>query len=203
MTGKIILINGTSSSGKTTLARELQRIWPSPLLYLGIDMVIGMLPFAYTGEGGCATQGFAMRIGADERGPTAHLEIGPAGQKLNRHLAELASRLAGDGFDLVIDHVILDDPTLGELVEELPADRTWFIGVHCEGAVADAREQARDDRFAGTARTQRPLVHAGNRFYDLEIDTSAVEAASLAVKIADLVNGAGSPSSFRHLRRVM
>ena len=39
---QLILINGTSSTGKTTLARALQAIWPTPMIYLGLDSWITM-----------------------------------------------------------------------------------------------------------------------------------------------------------------
>jgi len=47
-TGHIIVLNGTSSSGKTTLVRAMQSAWPRPLLHIGLDHFINMLPFAYT-----------------------------------------------------------------------------------------------------------------------------------------------------------
>jgi chloramphenicol 3-O phosphotransferase len=40
----IVLLNGTSSSGKTTLAKALQRAMPTPYLHLGIDTVVFALP---------------------------------------------------------------------------------------------------------------------------------------------------------------
>ena len=35
----IVILNGPSSSGKTTLSRALQRIWPKPLYYFSYDSV--------------------------------------------------------------------------------------------------------------------------------------------------------------------
>jgi chloramphenicol 3-O-phosphotransferase len=40
----IILPNGTSSAGKTTLAKALQRRLPDPLLAVAIDTVVFALP---------------------------------------------------------------------------------------------------------------------------------------------------------------
>lgn len=57
------MLNGTSSAGKTTLAKALQRRLPDPLLAVGIDTVVYALPgrwlvppgwhevFRYDGEG--------------------------------------------------------------------------------------------------------------------------------------------------------
>ena len=56
----IVFLNGASSSGKTSLARALQANWSEPLLYWSLDMVIAQLPFAYTGKGAHAQEGFEV-----------------------------------------------------------------------------------------------------------------------------------------------
>jgi chloramphenicol 3-O phosphotransferase len=43
-TAEIIVLSGTSASGKTTLARELQRRAETPLQYMPLDSFIDMLP---------------------------------------------------------------------------------------------------------------------------------------------------------------
>jgi chloramphenicol 3-O-phosphotransferase len=40
MPGDLIVLNGPSSSGKSSLVRELQQLWPHPLFATGIDAVI-------------------------------------------------------------------------------------------------------------------------------------------------------------------
>jgi len=41
---KIIFLNGPSSSGKSSVAKELQKILPEPYMHIGIDAVISMMP---------------------------------------------------------------------------------------------------------------------------------------------------------------
>ncbi|MBQ4193798.1 MAG: hypothetical protein II650_06035, partial [Clostridia bacterium] len=44
----ILILNGPSSSGKTTLSRNLQKLWPRPLYYLSYDAVDAhMAPFRH------------------------------------------------------------------------------------------------------------------------------------------------------------
>jgi chloramphenicol 3-O-phosphotransferase len=45
--GTIILINGTSSSGKTSIVHALQELLAEPYLEAGIDKFIFMLPERY------------------------------------------------------------------------------------------------------------------------------------------------------------
>lgn len=49
--GRIILLNGASSSGKSSLARALQAAMPEPFLHVSSDQLVGMLP-QRTGDGG-------------------------------------------------------------------------------------------------------------------------------------------------------
>lgn len=45
--GVIIILNGTSSSGKSSILAHLQRMLEGPFLNAGIDKFIFMLPSAY------------------------------------------------------------------------------------------------------------------------------------------------------------
>jgi len=47
MPGTIILLNGTSSSGKTSIVKALQDSLEEPYLVMGIDRFIWMLPKRY------------------------------------------------------------------------------------------------------------------------------------------------------------
>lgn len=46
----LILLNGTSSAGKTTLAKALQDALPTPYLLVGIDTVVFALPGRYVND---------------------------------------------------------------------------------------------------------------------------------------------------------
>ncbi len=45
--GKVILINGASSSGKTSILHSLQDLLDEPFLEVGIDKFIWMMPGRY------------------------------------------------------------------------------------------------------------------------------------------------------------
>jgi len=47
VTGTTVVLNGPSSSGKTTLGLALQRIWPRALLVTGIDSLLAGLPLDF------------------------------------------------------------------------------------------------------------------------------------------------------------
>jgi chloramphenicol 3-O-phosphotransferase len=54
MVGRIVLLNGTSSAGKTTIARRLQRTLEARWLFLEFDLFVEMLtdapPDSATGD---------------------------------------------------------------------------------------------------------------------------------------------------------
>jgi chloramphenicol 3-O phosphotransferase len=58
-----------------------------------------------------------------------------------------------------------------------------WAGVHCDAAIAAARELARGDRIAGMAASQAEMVHQGVT-YDLQVDTTRTEALDCARAIA-------------------
>jgi chloramphenicol 3-O phosphotransferase len=62
--GRVIVLNGGSSAGKTTLARRLQSVLPGPWLLLGIDLFIWTLPPALIND----AAGISVRDGVIVRG---------------------------------------------------------------------------------------------------------------------------------------
>ena len=165
----ILLLNGTSSAGKTSLAKALQRRWPQPLLAVGIDTVVYALPgrwlnppgwyevFRYTGSGD------ALQITA-----------GPLGDRLVAGLHRSVAALAGEGFDVVVDHVLLDAGWVADAASALAAYPLLSVGVRCPLAEVVRREAARGDRTLGQARAQFESVHA-YAGYDVEVDTSLAD----------------------------
>ena len=54
----IIFLNGVSSSGKSTIAKGLQHLSENPLLTIGIDTFLDMMPAQYLYTGPKASEGF-------------------------------------------------------------------------------------------------------------------------------------------------
>jgi chloramphenicol 3-O phosphotransferase len=88
--------------------------------------------------------------------------------------------------------IIVDEVFLGGAVSqqqwkkalsELPV---LWVGVRCDSAVAAGREIARGDRVAGQAASQADAVHQGV-VYDLQVDTTRIEALECARAIAACV----------------
>lgn len=189
----ILLLNGASSSGKTSLARALQLRWPSPLLHLGTDTALQMLPQSYVGMKPSARDGIEFYDDTDDVGPVVRVRSGPVGKRLQDSFARAVRLLAESGHDLVLDLVLFDRNSVSSYVRALNGHPTYLIGVLCDLAVLEARELARGDRFQNLSRAQLNTVHEFREFYDLEVDTTARGPRELAEFIGDFV--AAHPSA--------
>jgi chloramphenicol 3-O phosphotransferase len=188
-TGEIIILNGTSSSGKSSIVKVLQEILDEPFLDAGIDKFIWMLPRRYLNQPlwdevlGLAT------------------EAGPVGHRLMSGMHNTIAALSRAGNNVVADHVLVERPWLEEcarLFSQLPA---LFVGVRCPLDVLVQREAARKDRTLGQARAQFPLVHA-HGVYDLEVDTSLDSAETCALQIKRRLEDSRAPDAFKRLHQL-
>jgi chloramphenicol 3-O phosphotransferase len=170
----VIVLNGGSSSGKTSIARGLQELLPSPWLRLGIDDLIRAMPD--TAPDAVVGLDFA----AD-----GSITVGDEFRRAERSWYEGLAAIARDGTGLVVDEVFLGGAASQErLAAALAGLRVFWVGVRCDASVASEREAARGDRFEGMARAQAEAVHEGV-VYDLEVDTAAATSMECARAIVD------------------
>jgi chloramphenicol 3-O phosphotransferase len=184
----VIVLNGGSSSGKTSIARCLQRLLGPTWLTLGVDDLIRALP------GGNEVDDLirAQRGGGEPVGTEGSIEIGPdgsvtVGDDFRRAEASWYAGVAAIGrcgTGLIVDEVFMGGRSSQErLASALAGLPVVWVGVRCDPEVAAAREHGRPDRVDGMARLQATRVHEGV-IYDLVMDTSAASAADCARTIA-------------------
>ena len=161
MNPDVILLNGTSSAGKTSLARALQRRAGIPLYHASLDTFTDM--FLWEAITDPAERQRCHAIGA-----------------ANFHRA-LALFAAGS-YGLVVDHLIILPEWQEATQQALAGRRVHFIGVHCPLPVLLARERSRPDRAPGLAERQLAPVHR-NQTYDFEVDTSLATPDECADRI--------------------
>ncbi len=184
--GKIIILNGTSSSGKTSILHALQDVMDEPYLDVGIDKFIWMLPERYL-ERPLWDDVLGL---ASKAGETGH------GLVHGMHLA--IDTLARSGWNVVADHVLVEESWLAECVSmfaDLPA---YLVGIRCPLEVLVERERSRKNRTLGQAALQFPLVHR-HGVYDLEVDTSLMSVAQCALAIKSRVESNEPPMALKKL----
>ncbi|MEV6641741.1 chloramphenicol phosphotransferase CPT [Amycolatopsis sp. NPDC051371] len=169
MPTQVIILNGGSSSGKTTLARALQAVLPDPWLTFGVDTLLTGMP----------ASGAGIEITTD-----GEVTIGGAFRALEAAWIAGIAAMVRAGARIVVDEVFLGGAASQRrwLTALDGLDALW-VGVRCDVAVAAARELARGDRIIGLATRQAGLVHRGVR-YDLEVDTTHAEPMTCAKAVA-------------------
>lgn len=158
--GKVIVLNGTSSSGKTTLARKIQSISSDSYLLCSLDTFWNMTP------------------------PSI-----PAGSnnfpKMKLALAKSVRALAETEHNVIVDIVFCGRKTYTELSEELAGINFKIIKVECPLKELNKRELARGDRKLGLAESQFNSVHEGVT-YGLIVNTFEQSLSSIAQEILNL-----------------
>ncbi|MFF8790478.1 chloramphenicol phosphotransferase CPT [Streptomyces sp. NPDC015125] len=178
MTTDVIVLNGGSSAGTSTLARALQETLPRPWLTFGVDTFIGALPPALM----TSPDGLVLA-------PDGTVSVGPAFRALQAGWLHGIAAMARAGTGIILDEVFLDGGAGQDRWRRaLDGLAVLWVGVHCDPGTAAARELARGDRVVGMATTQAALVHRGVR-YDIEVDTTDTDPAVCARGIAAHVAG--------------
>ena len=151
MSGKIILLNGASSAGKSSIATALQDRLEEPFWHFSIDHLNAahVLPEARIRHGEFPWS--TMRPQFFEG--------------FHRCLPALAEA----GNNLVVEHIVETIDWMQRLVRLLGHLDIFFVGIHCPLPELERRERERGDRRLGDAKADFELVHTF-ALYDLEVD---------------------------------
>ena len=167
----IVVLNGTSSSGKTSIARAFQGVAPRVFLNFSIDSILYALP-----------PHVVERL---ERGVEVREVQFP---ELVRAFYACVRELAALGHDLVIDHAVVSRAEAELLVSAVQSHQVLLVGLECPVDVLTERERMRGDRRPGMAAAQCERIHHWLE-YDLVIDSSRVDAEEAARRIMEALGG--------------
>jgi chloramphenicol 3-O phosphotransferase len=165
VSGRVVLLHGTSSSGKTTLARAVQALSDEPWLRLGIDAFWSAIDERWMEHGSRASEGFQW---SDD----ATIVPGPVGDRLAEGMRAAIAACARCGNDLLVDDVFIDRGWLDGWRAALAGLEWLLVGVLAPLPVLEERERARGNRITGEARAQADVIHSGIE-YDLRVDTAS------------------------------
>lgn len=155
--GRVVVLNGPSSGGKTTVARALQRLADEPWLHLGIDVFVAALDSGRVED--------AVPWDGDRP------QVQPLALQLVAAMRASVAAAARAGVNVISDDLFLDPSWEQEWRAALRGVDALIVCVDAAPDELDARERARGDRLVGVARKQRAVIHTGVD-YDLRLDTS-------------------------------
>jgi chloramphenicol 3-O-phosphotransferase len=184
--GKIILLNGVSSSGKSTLGLALQDTLPEKYFLFSQDGFSQTWPYKYWKEDGDGIYIETMKY-------------------MNRTIRMLAE----SGVNIIIDHLFLDNgkpDATGVVVLHDCVLNFWhlpvlFVRVDCELDELDRRERWRGDRGVGTAERQLKELYP-KLTYDMVVSTSAFSTIHCAEEITKAMINMNS-KSFVHMKALI
>ena len=190
----LILVNGPSSAGKTTLCRGLQAKIVHPYLVVGFDDFIFMAASRYyrgadTGQQRESDSFTALGVEMVTTSPpgapvSVTARFGPVFRHLVDSMAPVVRALVDGGSAVIFDHV-LHDRAMYESYRRAAAGLDVFtVGVTCPLDVLEARERARGDRVLGRARGLAEIVH-GFCGYDVTVDTAALSMGGCVASVVD------------------
>jgi chloramphenicol 3-O phosphotransferase len=173
---QVIVLNGGSSAGKSSIARCLQSLLPDPWLTLaGDDLLAAMPPAMLRSKDGITFS------------PDGQIAVGPGFRTLEAAWSQGVATMARAGAGIILDMVFLQGAVVQQRWRIVLGDlQVLWVGVKCDPLVAAAREAARGDRVLGMATSQAHRVHQG-MVYDLEVDTTRTSPEDCARLIADRV----------------
>jgi chloramphenicol 3-O phosphotransferase len=152
--GKIILLNGPSSAGKSTLCQAIQTQMDEPFLQFSLDFFFFNSPVLPKQQ---------LKDGTFD-----WVEIRP---RVFEGFFNCLPALAIAGNNLLIEYIIETQAQWDALRQKLEGFDVFLIGVHCPLPELERREQLRGDRRVGDARRDLATVHTFTK-YDFEIDSS-------------------------------
>ncbi|WP_201716309.1 chloramphenicol phosphotransferase CPT family protein [Rossellomorea arthrocnemi] len=165
----VMILNGGSSSGKTTLAKSLQHSSTESWLRFSIDDLIQAMPGAMREKD--------SGIKLDEDGSVTP---GEEFRKLESAWMHGIGEMARRGARIIIDDVFLSGVEARKRWEaSLEGLQVLWVGVFCDPPVAALREKERGDRIEGMAVTQAASVHEG-MLYDIKVDTTKISPEECA-----------------------
>ena len=184
MTGHIILLNGASSAGKSTLALALQRRLPQPFWHYSMDhlRVAKVLPWERIESGE-----FPWR-------PTQR-------EQFFEGFHNSIPAFAAAGNNLIVEHIVETADWMRRLLALLQNFDVFFVGVHCPLDELERRERQRGDRRIGEARADFEVTHTFGR-YDFECSMND-EPDVVAARVADAWAQRSGCSAFESRRQAL
>ncbi|AWW74521.1 chloramphenicol phosphotransferase [Erythrobacter sp. KY5] len=178
---RVIILNGVSSAGKSSLARAIQEKADRTFLHIEMDAFISFLPNGHEFR----SEWFEVQKISGGSSILPHIVNGPRGEALLSVMRQFVYNAADKGLDVVVDEVC-HAREVREYREGLTDHNLTVVQVHAPLDVVAAREKARGDRLIGLGKEQSSHLHDGID-YDEVVDTSSGPAHQLAALLLNRI----------------
>jgi chloramphenicol 3-O phosphotransferase len=190
----LIVLNGSSSAGKTAIAQILRPLLSEPCIVTGFDDILERVqPFGH--ENGK----FLHRLTRPFR--IMWFQFTDGRLKLFERLHKEVVVHHKAGRNIIVDTALMDKRALLDAAGCFAPLGGFFIGVKPPLEASEHWEARRGDRPMGHARAHYNLIHA-HGIYDLVLDPSQTSPQQCARSILNRIQGP-PPDAFQRIRSEM
>lgn len=191
--GLIIFLNGTSSSGKTSISKELIRITNHDFMHISVDSFSEGIIKSYNEM----FQNFNESM--ENNNDKTNEILSPPVVKL---FYATIKYFAVIGKCVIVDSLIVGEEQMKECLESIGDINVIFVGVQCPLEELERRELARGDRHIGLAKSQYDHIHSHGE-YDLTVNTFDSSTQECAEEILTFINSNKVGSAFNKIKENM
>ena len=185
MTGTVIILNGPSGSGKSSIQKAFQKIMmPNLWIKVGIDNLFDAVMPDITPENMSFWQSTNpirwVETSQDVSGNNVvTLFIGEQGEKVAYAMNSAIAAYAENGCNVIVDYIAYKPEWLQDLQKKLAPYTTYYVAVDISLETLEAREAARGTSPKGHARSHHATVY-GDRVYDLRVNSETQRPQEIA-----------------------
>ncbi|HKN00803.1 MAG TPA: hypothetical protein VJX23_09835 [Candidatus Binataceae bacterium] len=199
--GSLIVLNGGSSAGKTSIGEALQDLFDEPYLLLGIDAFYRALPLRQKDHSRVDPQYYSVETMVEGGLEYFRLAPGPILDRITFGRYRAIARLLELGLNVIADEVLWKREWLFDAARVFEPYRAFLAGVFVSDEEAERRHAARGRQGMGMGwyRGSSRYAHA-DAIYDLTIDTTNDTSLACAEKIKTALANGLEPTAFARVR---
>lgn len=190
--GVVVVLNGPSAAGKSSIQQELQHLMmPKLWIKVGIDNLFDKPMPDTTLENMLFWQSensirwVSMSKDKDDN-TIMTLSVGEQGDKVAYGMNSAIAAYAKSGCNVVVDYIAYKKEWLDDLQDKLKGIKTYWVKVSTSLKVLEERESARATSPKGHARSHYDTVY-WNIAYDLEVNSEKNSAQEIAQQVKDFL----------------
>lgn len=191
-TGIVIILNGPSAAGKSSIQREFQKLMmPNLWIKAGIDNLFDQVMPDITLENLDAWQSpnpirWVEQNKDNENNAIVTLVLGEQGQKVAYAMNSAIADYAKNGCNIIVDYIAYKEEWLHDLENKLKDIKTYYVAVEISLNTLEKREEARGTSAIGHARSHYFSVY-WDRKYDLKVNSENHSAQQIAQQLKELL----------------
>lgn len=191
-TGTVIILNGPSAAGKSSIQKEFQSLMmPNLWIKLGIDSLFDspMPDISLENMAFWQTENpirwVSMSKDKDDNAVMT-LFVGDQGDKVAYGMNSAIAAYAQNGCNIIVDYIAYKKEWIKDLQRKLKGVKTYFVKVSIPLSTLEEREVARATSPKGHARSHYDKVY-WDVAYDLQVNSDKDSAAVIAQQIKEFI----------------